>query len=247
MADRQPSIGTVGTSFEIIEGLDELGGAGVTELARHLDRSKSSVYKHLDSLLELGYVTKRDGTYELGLAFFRLGRGVRESNELYDAARDPVDNLARTTGETVSLYVEERGDAVCLYLAGGPSRADAIEEAGRVPLRSIPAGKAILAGRSTSEAIELLERGAGDGRQTLSDLEPDLGSVRERRLLVERRPDGADYNAVAVPVRDDEEYAVGAIMVSGPPTSLTGKRLEEDVAGLLVSTAKNVEVALASG
>lgn len=246
MTDRQPSIGTVGTSFEVIEGLHELGGAGVTELAQHLGKSKSSVYKHLNSLLELGYVTKEDGIYRLGLSFLRLGYGVREGNELYAAARGPVDNLAQTTGETVSLFVEEHGDAVCLYQAGTRANGVGVEESERVPLDAVAAGKAILAGRSAAEAIELLDRRDQEGRQAFSDLRSELGSVHERQVLVDRSPDESDYNTVAVPIRDEQDYAVGAIAVSGPTTSLTGKHLEEDVPGLLISTAKNVEVALAS-
>lgn len=247
MTGRQPSIGTVGTSFEVIEGLNELGGAGVTELAEHLDKSKSSVYKHLNSLLELGYVTKQNGRYRLGLAFFRLGHGVRESNRLYGAARDSLDNLAQTTGETVSLFVEEHGDAVCLYqVSSGSEGAEVVGESERVPLDSITAGKAILSGRSATEAIELLDRRHRDGQQAYSELRSELGSVRERQVLIERSPDGADCNAIAAPIHDEDEYAVGAIMVSGSPADLTGKHLEEDVPGLLISTAKNVEVELAS-
>jgi len=247
MTDRQPAIGTVGTSFEIIEGLNELGGAGVTELAQHLDKSKSSVYKHLNSLLELGYVTKDNGRYRLGLAFFCLGHDVREAEQLYGAARDAVDNLAQTTGETVSLIAEEHGDAVCLYQAG--SRAGdsgAIREADRVPLDSITAGKAILSGRSTSEAIELLDRTHRDGQRAYSELRSELGSVRERQVLIERSPGESDRNAVAAPIHDETGYAVGAIMVCGSSSNMVGKHLEEDVPGLLISTAKNVEVNLAS-
>lgn len=247
MTDRQPSIGTVGTSFEIIEGLNELGGAGVTELAQHLGKSKSSVYKHLNSLLELGYVTKESGCYRLGMAFFCLGHDVRGANRLYGAARDAVDNLAQTTGETVSLIVEEHGDAVCLYQAG--TQADDVEmigESERVPLDSITAGKAILSGRSTPEAIELLDRTHRDGQRAYSELRSDLGSVRERQVLIERSPGESNRNAVAAPIHDGDEYAVGAIMVCGPTSSLSGKHLEEDVSGLLISTTKNIEVTLAA-
>lgn len=247
MTDRQPSIGTVGTSFEIIEGLNELGDAGVTELAQHLDKSKSSVYKHLNSLLELGYVTKVNGCYRLGLAFFCLGHDVCEAERLYGAARDAVDNLAQTTGETVSLIVEEHGEAVCLYQAGSQAGdVGAIGEADRVPLDSITAGKAILSGRSTSEAIELLDRTHRDGQRAYSELRSDLGSVRERQVLIERSPGESNRNAVAAPIHDGDEYAVGAIMVCGPTSSLSGKHLEEDVSGLLISTMKNIEVTLAA-
>ncbi|WP_247004486.1 IclR family transcriptional regulator [Halosolutus gelatinilyticus] len=247
MTDSQPSIGTVGTSFEIIEGLNELGEAGITELAQYLDKSKSSVYKHLNSLLELGYVTKQDGRYKLGLAFFRLGYGIREANRLYKAASAPLDNLAQTTGETVSLIVEEHGDAVCLYQASSrPEGIRTIRESERVPPDSITAGKAILSGRSTSEAIQLLDRQHQDGQQAYSELCSELGSIHERQVLIERSPDESDCNAVATPIYDGDDYAIGAIMVYGSPTNMAGKHLEEDIPGLLISTAKTIEVELAT-
>jgi len=247
MTDRQPSVGTVGTSFEIIEGLNELGEAGVTELAQHLGKSKSSVYKHLNSLLELGYVAKENGRYRLGLAFFCLGHGVREGNRLYMVARDAVDNLAQTSGEMVSLIVEEHGDAVCLYQAGTPAGdSGTIKESERVPIDSITAGKVILSGRSRPEAIELLDRTHRDGQRAYSELRSELGSVRERQVLIERSPGDTNRNAIAAPIHDEDGYAVGAIMVCGSSSNMTGKHLEEDIPGLLISTAKNIEVNLAS-
>lgn len=247
---RQPvTIGTVGTSFEVIEGLDELGTAGVTELARHLDRSKSAVYKHLASLRELGYVTQTaDGRYELGLQFYTLGYRARRNNSIYQIARDDIDELSRTTGETISLVVEEHGKAVCIYQAGGVDTATrAIEESERLPIETIAAGKAILAYRPNEDCIELLDRDGQDGQDVYRSLEAELRSIRGRTVTIERSETESDYNAVAVPIRDETGYGVGSVMLSGPSESLSGKRLEEDLPGLIISTGKSIEVALVSG
>jgi DNA-binding IclR family transcriptional regulator len=50
--------------------------------------------------------------------------------------------------------------------------------------------------------------------------------------------------AVAAALTDSEGRPIGAIGVSGPVESMSGKRLEEDVAGLVVSKAKAIEVRL---
>ncbi|RDZ35594.1 IclR family transcriptional regulator, partial [Haloferax sp. Atlit-19N] len=43
------------------------------------------------------------------------------------------------------------------------------------------------------------------------------------------------------PVLDDDGRPLGAIEVLGPPPRMSGKRLEEDTVGLVVSGAKDVE------
>lgn len=248
------------TTFRIVEALERDGSAGVTELAQRTGVAKSSVYKHLDTLRELGYVTKSDGVYELSFRFFRVGHRVRERDELFRLAKPEVDELARRTGETVSLVVEERHEAVYLYQASADDAGTApVEEGGRIPVLVSAAGKAILSYRPFEE-VEALPEAATEGRERL---ESELRTIRNQRLVIERDGlDGGHYSAgfleghrhvtdrefadrnirsAAIPVRDRDDYAVGAIEVSGPASSLSGRRLEEDVASLLVSTGRSIE------
>lgn len=246
MPPQDVPVSSVASSFAVIEGLRKLGPAGVTELASHLGRSKSSTYKHLDTLRRLGYVEKVDGEYALGLEFFRLGYHTRHSRELYEVSQEPLDDLAVTTGETVSLIVEEGGEAICLYQATERQVADTeIQEAERLPLDASVAGRAILAWRPEDEVTELLDSESRNGYDRYRELQSDLRSIRDHHIAIERT-DAAAYNGVAVPIRDVDDYAIGAVMVTGPPTSLSGKRLEEDISGLLVSAGKGIEVTLAS-
>src|SRR6056297_1468956 len=111
-------VGATATTFEIIDALATLERAGVTQLADRLDRSKGSVHNHLATLERLGYVVRDDGQYRLGLQFLELGTGVRAADALYRVARQEIDRLANTSGETASLVVEEAGEAVFAYRAG---------------------------------------------------------------------------------------------------------------------------------
>lgn len=52
---------TTSTALRILEVLYDLGGAGVAEVAVHVDCSKSTVYKPLNTLVDERYVVKEDG------------------------------------------------------------------------------------------------------------------------------------------------------------------------------------------
>lgn len=232
---------TTAKAFRVVEGLTELGSAGVTELATHLDLSKSSVYKHLDTLRRLGYVTKERDEYRPGLRFFEIGNEVRERNELYRVAKPFVDNLAMTTGETVSLGVEESEKVVYLYSVRAGSTDDG-KQGTRAPLATDVAGKAILAHKPTVERDALVSNA-----EWMDDsLIAELRTIRDHRLAIERSTREDGQNCVAVPIRDKQDYPLGALTVCGSTASLSGKRLEEDITGLVVGAAKSIEVELGS-
>jgi DNA-binding IclR family transcriptional regulator len=64
--DEMYQVKTVLKAFQILETVQELERAGVSDIASKLDMSKSSVYKHLNTLESVGYVLKEDG--HIGLA-----------------------------------------------------------------------------------------------------------------------------------------------------------------------------------
>ena len=60
MVDKQTrTVDATGTSFEIVEALVDLGGAGVSELATTLDIPKSTTHNHLQTLIKkVGWIAK---------------------------------------------------------------------------------------------------------------------------------------------------------------------------------------------
>lgn len=259
-------IDAVATCLRIIDVLARGEQLGVTEIERRTGVPKSSVYKHLDTLRTHNYITKTNsGKYALSLRWFEAGTAVRNRHDVYQLAIDDIDILAARTGETVSLVVEENGDAVYLYQSTEDQTDAAPVDIGeRFPAPISVGGKTILSYRPTAEVEALLED--DDLADESEKLLMELASIRSQRIVIERdSPIQGTFSAgafeghrhvvgqnepyqglhsVATPIRDPDDYAVAAIEVSGTESSLYGRRLEEEIANLLVATARDIETAL---
>jgi DNA-binding IclR family transcriptional regulator len=77
-----------------------------------------------------------------------------------------------------------------------------------------------------------------------ADLRAELRSVADRGLAYDRGEYFEGMRGVAAPIRADDGV-VAAVEVLGPGERLSGKRLEEDLPGLVLSAAKSVELELA--
>jgi DNA-binding IclR family transcriptional regulator len=237
------------TTVRVVEALSEAGVAGVTELADRLDLSKSAVHNHLSTLEQLEFAINEGGRYRLSLRFLDYGTGVRDSLPAVAAGREEADSLASQSGSTAFIVVPEFDSAVYAYVtAGRHEETPAIRTGSRVPLHACAPGKAILSTRS-SEAVETyLDREALATRtdRTITDadeLRPELRSVRDRGIAFDRGEAVDGVNAVAAPITDGDT-AVGAMGVSGPAETLSGKRLQEDLPGLVLNHVTTVELAL---
>lgn len=238
-------VGATATTFEVIEALATLDQAGVTELADRLGYSKGSVHNHLATLERLGYVVRQDGRYRLGLRFLELGTQVRDDDTLYHVARPEIERLANASGEAASLVVEEGGEAVFLYRAGDGADS-ALREGSRVPVHACAAGKAILAHRPRGAVDALLDDELAEPTdRTIANrpaLTRELQTVRDQGLAFDRGELATDRRAVAAPIVTDDGHAVGAVTVSGESPGMSGKRLEEDMPGLVLSAANSLTV-----
>lgn len=248
MTTRDVPVTTTATSFRVLEAIHDRNGAGVTELARELDLAKSAVYKHAMTLTRIGYLTKEGTTYHLSLAFSGFGAQARERHPI-QRAEPTIDNLARTTGKIANFLIYENPHAVYAYQARASEISDVpAPEYARVPLHATAGGKAILAHLPEDERERIRETALPamtDKTITDSDaLGRELQSIRDRRVAFEREEFVSGYQCVGSPVVGSGDRPVSAVSVSGPIQRMTGKRLEEDIAGLVVSAAKSIETAL---
>ena len=244
-------VSTVYTSGRIVREL--VGGrkAGITELADELDLSKGSVHNHLVTLERLGVVVSTDGRYGLGLGFLDIGMSVRDGMALYQLARSEVEGLAESTGESTSLVVAEGGQAVHAAVEDPERNSRRIRLGSRLPLHATAAGKLILAYRprgAVENYVEThgLERHTDRTLQSPTNLREELQSITDRGLAFDRGEFDADMRSVAAPIRreDRTEELAGVLAVQGPAERLSGKRLEEDLPGLVLSAAKRIELDL---
>lgn len=249
MADSDsPAVAATAMSFEIIEAVSELDGAGVSELARYLDRSKSGVYKHLQTLTEAGYLVKTGTTYHVGLSLWTLGAGARERFPL-EAGKRAVDSLAASIDNTVSLILYEQGTAVSVYQQRPPgTERTELTVGDPYPLHATAAGKAILAYLPADERQAVLDDAGRPAltEATLTDAETladELAAIRERRTAFERGEHSQATRGVAAPILAAGD-PLGAIAVSGTDTELDSQRLEQEIPGIVVSASRSVENAV---
>lgn len=253
MATTDPSGGTVksaATLLSVVEGVRELNGARVTELADHLDVGKSTVHRHLSTLEANEYVVQEGDTYHLGLRFLGLGEYARERNPVYAMARPIVDQLAEETEERALFMTEEHGRAVYLYRGLGAHAVRTNSKIGtRRYLHTIAGGKAMLAHLSDQRIDSIIDRWGLPSETSMTitnraDLTAELERVRECGVAFNREECIDGLQAVAAPVLGPDGTVVGALSVSGPTHRMKGEWLEAEIPDLLLGSANELELNL---
>ncbi|WP_049898163.1 IclR family transcriptional regulator [Halococcus agarilyticus] len=146
-----------------------------------------------------------------------------------------------------ALVVPEFGHAVYAVTASS-GRELPIRLGSRVPLHATAPGKAVLAAAPSTVIEEYIEThglAALTRRTTTSaaDLRDELGVISDRGLAFDRDEAFEGVRSVAAPIRCQDEV-VGALAVAGPGERFSGKRLEEDLPGLVLTHANDIELSL---
>jgi DNA-binding IclR family transcriptional regulator len=99
-------IRSVVLAFRVLGFLTDSGSErGVTEIAQALDLTKASVYRHLRTLMTLGYIDQNAKTakYHVGMGLYLLGRAAGEQIDFLAEAKRVMERLRDDTGHTVTL------------------------------------------------------------------------------------------------------------------------------------------------
>lgn len=242
---------TARTIFGVIETLQRLEGATITEVATELDLAQSTVYQHLTTLEHLGYVVKHEGQYQVGLKFLDHGMFARNRYTIARNVKPPLQDLAETTGELVWLVVEEHGQAVFVKKFEGV-RAISVRarEGTRGHLHYLDSGKAILAHLSEERVREIMvEHGLPQmTSRTItseSELLGELADVRERGTALMDGDVIEGLYGIAAPVLHRDEV-LGAVSVSGPSHRLCNDGVREGIREDLLSATNEIELRLKS-
>lgn len=240
------------TLFAIIEHLKASDGAGVTELAEHLDLAKSTVHKHLTTLEQNRYVVNEDGRYRLGLGFFNTGVYVRNQYDVYHAARERLERLAAETGEAVWLVVHENGMGMFVYGVSHNESFTFDSTVGNwVHLHSNSAGKSILAHLPEDDVEEILDQHGLPERteNTITDrdvLFDEFETIRERGYATNFQEDVRGLRAIGTAIFRDGRPIAG-VTVAGAANRFTRERIDEELTTALGETVDDIELGLVYG
>lgn len=242
------TIKSVFTMFRIVEHLESADGARITDIARDLDLAKSSVYQHLSTLGELGYVVKEDDLYFVGLGFLHLAEYARHRKEAYRIAQPMVHELANESGERAQFFVEEHGRAIYLHTSHGRHAVPADRMVGtRRYMHSSAGGKAILAYYSQSRVKAIIEQWGlpAETTETITSREAlfeELAAIRERGFSINENESIDGLTALGVPARNGTGSVFGSFSISGPSHRLTDKATRQKMIDLLLGKANEYEL-----
>lgn len=245
------SIAAVRTSIEILEKVGEMNGAGVSELATELGRSKSTIHRHLSTLEECRYVVADDGTYYTALRALRLAADALNRYRIYPLCKSVVNELAQETGESAAVAAEENGRAVYLYY----NRTDeAVKTDARLGielyLHCTGTGKAILAHLPEERIHQALDLHGLPAKtpNTITDRETlltELEEIRETGVAFDDEERLEGMRGIATPILNRETNELyGALTVAGPTRRMTDEKFREEYPLLLRQATNMVEVTL---
>lgn len=188
-------------------------GAGLADIAAHLDAPRSSVHGFLRGLVAEGYVEEFGAPPE-----YRLGHGAHalllsQESSIAELTRPLREQLLADLNETITLGVQV-ADSVVYLDSLIPTHSVCYRAPLRVrrPLWPTSCGKVFLSRRS--DALSILERQIGD-EVTTATAQVELAAVRASGAAYNRRESMTEVSAVAVGF-EHAGRLVGAISIAGP-------------------------------
>lgn len=236
---------SVARALSVLEALAAGGREiGIAELSKRVGLHASTVHRLLLTLMARGYVRQNadTGRYGLGPHAFRLGQAYLEQMDLRQAARPSLERLSHTTGETATLAVLDRGEALYLDKAESPQNLQIFTRIGRrAPLHCTAVGKVLLAHMAAEESEGILTESGlpaitGNTITSRPILLRELAKVRADGFAVDREECEEGACCLAAPIRDATGKVVAALGLSGPAVRLVTRRQEELVPLLLTES-----------
>lgn len=230
------TIGAVKTTFAVVELLQRQGPTGVTAIANEMELPKSTVHKHLQTLVDQGYVRKTGGKYALGFKFLEHGGVVRDQCRIYTYGRPKVEALAAEVEEMVILSIREGNQGVFLFRSNDRyNLRESLPLGARFALHCNAAGKAMLGENDDEQVSECVD---ATGLPSVTDrtitdhdkLFQELETVRERGYALNRGERDRSVRSVSASIVDERTGDIGAISISIPSDSSTAKYLNNEYA-----------------
>ena len=216
-------IGVVASSLDLLECFVDHGPLSVGEMAAITGINRSRIMRLAGTLESRGYLVYdfEIRRYRLGARLLTLGKRFEEGLDLINLARPLLNQLARSTGETASLYGIDGLARVVLALEHGHHEVrHALAVGDRKVLFAGASGKVLLA-YSHPSLVAKVQLQADRNKPAPSDravglnLKDKLEQIRKHGYAESYGERLADAAAIAAPVFDGHNRIVGALGISG--------------------------------
>ncbi|NUB93497.1 IclR family transcriptional regulator [Haloterrigena sp. SYSU A121-1] len=257
---KDPTLKTTARSLALIDRIRERGGANLPQLAEDLSLAKSTVYKHVITLYECGYLVKEGDEYYIGPKFLDLGEHARSRKAGYQFADDAVRELTDATDEEVDFVIEDHGRAVTISESYHkwvkyPDESDSNRYRARIGtyyhMHATASGKAILAELPRERTEAILDRWGlpANTDNTITDRQvffEELERVDDRGYAIDDEEFTDGLRSVGMAVDRPDDPPIGAVSVSGPSYRITDEVIEQNIVPVLERTVESFERRLAN-
>jgi len=203
---------------------------GVREVARLVDLSTSATGRLMAAMKDLGILNQNHATktYSVGTRMLAWAGIYLSTSDIHTTAYPFLQDLHQSTQETISLYILEGCERVCIERLESTQnvRFVAPRIGRRLPLHAGSAGKVLLAYLDEPRREEILASGALTRLTEKTIVDP----VQLRAELAKIRKDGyafsngewiLDAAGIAAPIFDRSGTICAALTISGPAQRFT--------------------------
>jgi IclR family transcriptional regulator, KDG regulon repressor len=208
---------------------------GVREAARLLKLSSSTTGRLLVAMKEAGLLTQNQQTrsYRLGGKVLAWAGVYSATFDLREQALPAIQELHRTTQETISLYVMEGDERMCVERMESPQNVRIVARVGRrLPLYAGSAGKLFLAFLPEARREEILRNTIFKPLTPYTITDPqvlrlELVKIRQAGYALSSGEWEAEAGGVAAPIFDQKGAIAAALTISGPVQRFTAAVIEQ--------------------
>ena len=232
--------------FGILAELSEHREIGVTELSQKLMTSKSTVYRFLQTMKMLGYVSQEGDSdkYGLTLKLYELSAKSLEYVDLIDSADREMRKIGDLTKEALHLGTLD-GDHI-VYVHKVDSQFNLRMQSkigGRNPLYSTAIGKVLLAELEEPEVRDILaqtvfEKHTEYTLETVDQLVDELHSVRKQGYAEDNEEQEPGLRCIATPVYDRFGHVIAGMSISYPIIRHSSEKKQQYIEMLQAHSAK---------
>lgn len=243
------TIGSVEKACDILLAFDENNNElGVTEIAKKLDLTKSTVHKILLTLEYKGFIEQNESTgkYSLSLRYFQRASGFLNKLNIDTMVKPYLEEILSKFNETVHFGVLSGNEVVILEKMESTQSVSVNSQIGKKSyLYCTSVGKVILASLPRAKIHQYLDNyprikhtefTITDKEQLLNELE----QIRQKGYAVDNEERELGVRCVAVPVRNLAGSIIGGMSVTGPKYRMTDERVREIRDFLLAITNSNL-------
>ena len=244
---------SVQLAIDVLEAVafsdDELG---VTQIAERLKMTKGSVHRHLQTLVERGYLAQNSTTsrYAIGPKSRLLARHAPDT-DLVHLAEGPMRQLRDALGHPVVLSeMTPRGALVLNKLSGTAPIEIGVRPGSELPFHASAQGKVMLAFAprplQTRVLARPLQRFTDKTIVSVHSIEQELLEVARLGFASAPEQSMLGLNAVAAPIFDAQDACIAAVAIVASIQFLPEKPRPSDVAQL-VEAARQLSRKLGHG